>query len=345
MARRFLVTGTAGFIGYHLAEKLLARGDSVVGVDNVNDYYDVRLKEARLARLARHAGHRFERVDLADRAALERVFAAAEPQVVVNLAAQAGVRYSLTNPHAYVDSNLVGFVNVLEACRHHGVEHLVYASSSSVYGANTTTPFSVHDNVDHPLSLYAATKGANELMAHTYSHLYRLPTTGLRFFTVYGPWGRPDMAMFLFTKAILEGRPIDVFNHGDMLRDFTYVDDIVEGVVRTADKTATPDPAWTGAAPDPGTSNAPYRLYNIGNNQPVQLMRLIEVLEGELGKVAEKNYLPMQPGDVPATYADVDALVADVGFKPATPLEVGVKRFVEWYRGFYGVENGRTLRA
>ena len=336
MARRFLVTGTAGFIGYHLAEKLLARGDSVVGVDNVNDYYDVRLKEARLARLARHAGHRFERVDLADRAALERVFAAAEPQVVVNLAAQAGVRYSLTNPHAYVDSNLVGFVNVLEACRHHGVEHLVYASSSSVYGANTTTPFSVHDNVDHPLSLYAATKGANELMAHTYSHLYRLPTTGLRFFTVYGPWGRPDMAMFLFTKAILEGRPIDVFNHGDMLRDFTYVDDIVEGVVRTADKTATPDPAWTGAAPDPGTSNAPYRLYNIGNNQPVQLMRLIEVLEGELGKVAEKNYLPMQPGDVPATYADVDALVADVGFKPATPLEVGVKRFVEWYRGFYG---------
>ena len=336
MARRFLVTGTAGFIGYHLAEKLLARGDSVVGVDNVNDYYDVRLKEARLARLARHAGHRFERVDLADRAALERVFAAAEPQVVVNLAAQAGVRYSLTNPHAYVDSNLVGFVNVLEACRHHGVEHLVYASSSSVYGANTTTPFSVHDNVDHPLSLYAATKKANELMAHTYSHLYRLPTTGLRFFTVYGPWGRPDMAMFLFTKAILEGRPIDVFNHGDMLRDFTYVDDIVEGVVRTADKTATPDPAWTGAAPDPGTSNAPYRLYNIGNNQPVQLMRLIEVLEGELGKVAEKNYLPMQPGDVPATYADVDALVADVGFKPATPLEVGVKRFVEWYRGFYG---------
>ncbi|MBW7917386.1 MAG: NAD-dependent epimerase, partial [Trueperaceae bacterium] len=336
MARRFLVTGTAGFIGYHLAEKLLARGDSVVGVDNVNDYYDVRLKEARLARLARHAGHRFERVDLADRAALERVFAAAEPQVVVNLAAQAGVRYSLTNPHAYVDSNLVGFVNVLEACRHHGVEHLVYASSSSVYGANTTTPFSVHDNVDHPLSLYAATKKANELMAHTYSHLYRLPTTGLRFFTVYGPWGRPDMAMFLFTKAILEGRPIDVFNHGDMLRDFTYVDDIVEGVVRTADKTATPDPAWTGTAPDPGTSNAPYRLYNIGNNQPVQLMRLIEVLEGELGKVAEKNFLPMQPGDVPATYADVDALVADVGFKPATPLEVGVKRFVEWYRGFYG---------
>ncbi len=335
--RRFLVTGTAGFIGYHLAERLLARGDSVVGVDNVNDYYDVRLKEARLARLARHAGHRFEKVDLADRVALTRVFEEARPQVVVNLAAQAGVRYSLTNPHAYVDSNLVGFVNVLEACRHHGVEHLVYASSSSVYGANTTTPFSVHDNVDHPLSLYAASKKANELMAHTYSHLYRLPTTGLRFFTVYGPWGRPDMAMFLFTKAILEGRPIDIFNHGAMQRDFTYIDDIVEGVMRTADHVATPNPDWIGAAPDPGTSSAPYRLYNIGNNQPVELMRLIEIIEGELGTVAEKNYLPMQPGDVPATYADVDALVKDVGFKPNTPLEVGVKRFVEWYRGFYGV--------
>lgn len=335
--KRFLVTGTAGFIGYHLAERLLARGDSVVGVDNVNDYYDVRLKEARLARLARHAGHRFEKVDLADRAALTRVFEATRPQVVVNLAAQAGVRYSLTNPHAYVDSNLVGFVNVLEACRHHDVEHLVYASSSSVYGANTTTPFSVHDNVDHPLSLYAASKKANELMAHTYSHLYRLPTTGLRFFTVYGPWGRPDMAMFLFTKAILEGRPIDIFNHGAMQRDFTYIDDIVEGVMRTADHVATPNPDWSGAAPDPGTSSAPYRLYNIGNNQPVELMRLIEIIEGELGMASEKNYLPMQPGDVPATYADVDALVKDVGFKPNTPLEVGVKRFVEWYRGFYGV--------
>lgn len=335
--KRFLVTGTAGFIGYHLAERLLARGDSVVGVDNVNDYYDVRLKEARLARLARHAGHRFEKIDLADRAALTRVFEATRPQVVVNLAAQAGVRYSLTNPHAYVDSNLVGFVNVLEACRHHDVEHLVYASSSSVYGANTTTPFSVHDNVDHPLSLYAASKKANELMAHTYSHLYRLPTTGLRFFTVYGPWGRPDMAMFLFTKAILEGRPIDVFNHGNMLRDFTYIDDIVEGVVRTADHVATPNPDWSGAAPDPGTSNAPYRLYNIGNNQPVELMRLIEIIEGELGTASEKNYLPMQPGDVPATYADVDALVRDVGFKPSTTLELGVKRFVEWYRDYYGV--------
>jgi len=335
--RRFLVTGTAGFIGYHLAERLLARGDSVVGVDNVNDYYDVGLKETRLARLARHPGHRFEKLDLADRAALTRVFDEARPQVVVNLAAQAGVRYSLTNPHAYVESNLVGFVNVLEACRHHDVEHLVYASSSSVYGANTKVPFSVHDNVDHPLSLYAASKKANELMAHTYSHLYRLPTTGLRFFTVYGPWGRPDMAMFLFTKAILEGRPIDVFNYGDMQRDFTYIDDIVEGVVHTADHVATANPQWSGADPDPGTSNAPYRLYNIGNNQPVQLMELIALIEEELGVEAEKNFLPMQPGDVPATYADVDDLVADVGFKPETPLDVGVKRFVAWYREFYGV--------
>ncbi len=335
-AKRFLVTGTAGFIGYHLAERLLARGDSVVGVDNLNDYYDVRLKEARLARLARHAGHRFEKIDIVDQTALTRVFEETKPQVVVNLAAQAGVRYSLTNPHAYVESNLVGFANLLEACRHHAVEHLVYASSSSVYGGNTVTPFSVHDNVDHPLSLYAASKKANELMAHTYSHLYRLPTTGLRFFTVYGPWGRPDMAMFLFTKAILEGRPIDVFNFGDMERDFTYIDDIVEGVVRTADHVATPNPEWTGASPDPGTSNAPYRLYNIGNNQPVQLMHLIGLIEEELGAEAEKNFLPLQPGDVPATFADVDDLVADVGFKPATPLEVGVKRFVAWYREFYG---------
>ncbi|MBX3141226.1 MAG: NAD-dependent epimerase [Trueperaceae bacterium] len=335
--RRYLVTGTAGFIGYHLAERLLGRGDHVVGVDNVNDYYDVRLKHARLERLSRHVNHRFEKVDLADRAALTKVFEETRPEVVVNLAAQAGVRYSLINPYAYVESNLVGFVNVLEACRHHGVEHLVYASSSSVYGANTTTPFSVHDNVDHPLSLYAASKKANELMAHTYSHLYRLPTTGLRFFTVYGPWGRPDMAMFLFTKAILEGRPIDVFNNGDMLRDFTYVDDIVEGVVRTADHVATPDPEWSGAAPDPGTSNAPYRLYNIGNNSPVQLMRLIGLIEGELGMEAQKNFLPIQPGDVPATYADVDALVEDVGFKPSTPLDVGVRRFISWYREYYGV--------
>ncbi len=334
---RFLVTGTAGFIGYHLAERLLARGDEVLGIDNVNDYYDVNLKRARLARLEGKPGYRFAELDLADRPALDRQFEEFRPQVVVNLAAQAGVRYSLVNPHAYVGSNLVGFTNILEGSRHHGVEHLVYASSSSVYGANTTTPFSVHHNVDHPLSLYAATKKANELMAHTYSHLYGLPTTGLRFFTVYGPWGRPDMALFLFTKAILEGRPIDVFNHGDMRRDFTYIDDIVEGVVRTADKPAAPNPAWSGAAPDPGTSNAPYRVYNIGNNQPVELLRMIEILEETLGMKAEKNMLPMQPGDVPATYADVDALVEDVGFKPGTPLETGIARFVEWYRDFYRV--------
>ncbi|NLG07914.1 MAG: NAD-dependent epimerase [Deinococcales bacterium] len=334
---RFLVTGTAGFIGYHLAERLLARGDEVLGVDNVNDYYDVTLKRARLARLEGRDGYRFAEVDLADRPALDALFAGFAPQVVVNLAAQAGVRYSLVNPHAYVSSNLVGFMNVLEGCRHHGVEHLVYASSSSVYGANTTTPFSVHDNVDHPLSLYAATKKANELMAHTYSHLYGLPTTGLRFFTVYGPWGRPDMALFLFTKAILEGRPIDVFNHGDMRRDFTYIDDIVEGVVRTADRPAAPDPAWSGAAPDPGTSSAPFRVYNIGNNQPVELMRMIEILEAALGRKAEKNLLPMQPGDVPATYADVDDLERDVGFRPSTPLDVGIGRFVEWYREYYQV--------
>ena len=334
---RFMVTGAAGFIGYHVAEKLLARGDQVLGIDNVNDYYDVSLKEARLERLAPHENFRFARVDLADRPALEAEFAEFAPEVVINLAAQAGVRYSLTNPHAYVESNLVGFMNVLEGCRHHDVEHLVYASSSSVYGANTITPFSVHDNVDHPLSLYAASKKANELMAHTYSHLYRLPTTGLRFFTVYGPWGRPDMALFLFTKAILEGRPIDVFNHGNMRRDFTYIDDIVEGVVRTADRPATANPEWSGADPDPGTSNAPFRVYNIGNNQPVELLRMIEILENALGQEAEKNFLPMQAGDVPATYADVDALVEDVGFRPSTPLEVGVGRFVEWYRDYHGV--------
>jgi len=333
---RFLVTGTAGFIGYHLAERLLERGDEVVGVDNVNPYYDVSLKRARLARLGRHAGYRFHEIDLADGPALTSVFAQERPEVVVHLAAQAGVRYSLVNPRAYVDSNLVGFLNVLEGCRHHPVRHLVYASSSSVYGANTTTPFSVHDNVDHPLSLYAASKKANELMAHTYAHLYRLPTTGLRFFTVYGPWGRPDMAMFLFTKAILAGEAIDVFNHGDMRRDFTYVDDIVEGVVRVADRPATPASDWSGARPDPGTSNAPYRIYNIGNNRPVELMRLIEILEGELGLEAKKNCLPLQPGDVPAAYADVDDLERDVGFRPSTPLEVGVKRFVAWYREFYG---------
>ncbi len=333
---KFLVTGAAGFIGYHLSEKLLARGDEVVGLDIVNDYYSVALKEARLERLKRHEGFRFAKVDLADRERMASLFAEGRFDVVVNLAAQAGVRYSLTNPHAYVDSNLVGFTNVLEGCRHGGVKHLVYASSSSVYGANTTMPFSVHDNVDHPLSLYAASKKANELMAHTYSHLYRLPTTGLRFFTVYGPWGRPDMALFLFTKAILEGRPIDVFNHGQMRRDFTYVDDIVEGVVRVADRIPEPNGDWSGAKPDPGTSNAPYRIYNIGNNQPVELMHMIEVLEDCLGQRAEKNMLPMQPGDVPATYADVDDLVRDVGFKPQTSIEDGVRRFVEWYRAYYG---------
>lgn len=334
---KILVTGAAGFIGYHLSERLLARGDTVVGLDCVNDYYSVELKEARLARLHRHERFRLARIDLADRARMESLFREHAFDRVVNLAAQAGVRYSLTNPHAYVDSNLVGFTNILEGCRHSGVKHLVYASSSSVYGANTTMPFSVHDNVDHPLSLYAASKKANELMAHTYSHLYRLPTTGLRFFTVYGPWGRPDMALFLFTKAILEGRPIEVFNHGRMRRDFTYVDDIVEGVVRVTDRVPEPNPEWSGAKPDPGTSSAPYRLYNIGNNNPVELMHMIEVLEGCLGKKAEKNMLPMQPGDVPATYADVDDLVRDVGFKPATSIEEGVRRFVDWYRSYYEV--------
>ncbi len=332
---RFLVTGTAGFIGYHVAERLLARGDQVLGVDNVNDYYDPNLKRARLARLTPKQGFRFAEIDLSDGPALDAEFKGFLPDVVINLAAQAGVRYSLVNPHAYVQSNLVGFMNILEGCRHNAVKHLVYASSSSVYGANTTTPFSVHDNVDHPLSLYAASKKANELMAHTYSHLFRLPTTGLRFFTVYGPWGRPDMALFLFTKAIIEGHPIDVFNYGDMRRDFTYIDDIVEGIVRAADRPAEPNPAWSGADPDPGTSNAPFRVYNIGNNQPVELLRMIEILEEKLGRTAEKNLLPMQAGDVPATFADVDALVEDVGFKPATPLEVGIGRFVEWYRSYY----------
>jgi UDP-glucuronate 4-epimerase len=334
---KILLTGVAGFIGYHVAEKLLARGDEVIGLDSVNDYYDVRLKEARLARLNGRPGFEFHRLNLADRAGMERVFAGLRPQRVIHLAAQAGVRYSLTNPHAYIESNLVGFLHILEGCRRHDVEHLVYASSSSVYGANTRMPFSVHHNVDHPLSLYAASKKANELMAHTYSHLYHLPTTGLRFFTVYGPWGRPDMALFLFTKAILEGRPIDVFNEGRMRRDFTYIDDIVEGVVRVADRVATANPRWSGDEPDPGTSAAPYRLYNIGNHNPVELMRLIEVLEKAIGRAAVKRLLPMQPGDVPATYADVDDLMRDVGFKPATPIEAGVARFVAWYREFYGV--------
>ncbi len=332
---KILVTGTAGFIGSSLAHVLLARGDEVIGVDNVNDYYDVNLKEARLQRLIGQPGFTEVRISLEDRGALFETFARHRPQRVVNLAAQAGVRYSLTNPYAYIDANLSGFCNILEGCRHHEVEHLVYASSSSVYGANTTMPFSVHHNVDHPLSLYAATKKANELMAHTYSHLYRLPTTGLRFFTVYGPWGRPDMALFLFTRSILSGKPIDVFNFGRHKRDFTYIDDIVEGVVRTLDRVATPNPDWNGAHPDPGTSLAPYRLYNIGNQNPVELMRFIEVLEDCLGKKAEKNFLPMQDGDVPATYADVEDLVQDVGYAPKTPIETGIARFVEWYTAYY----------
>ena len=334
---KILVTGSAGFIGAALSQRLLERGDQVVGFDNLNDYYDVNLKRARLARLQGYPGFTEVRANLEDRAALSAAFSQHQPQRVVNLAAQAGVRYSLENPHAYVDSNLVGFVNILEACRHHQIEHLVYASSSSVYGANTRMPFSVHDNVDHPLSLYAATKKANELMAHTYSALYSLPTTGLRFFTVYGPWGRPDMALFLFTRAILAGQAIDVFNYGHHRRDFTYIDDIVEGVIRVLDQVATPNPAWSSDAPDAATSKAPYRLYNIGSNRPVELLRYIEVMEQCLGRVAIKNLLPMQPGDVPDTYADVDALVADVGYRPDTPIEEGVARFVAWYREYYQV--------
>jgi len=334
---KVLITGAAGFIGSQLALRLLERGDEVVGIDNLNDYYDVSLKQARLARTADHPRFTDLRIDLEDRAAVAEAFATHRPDRVVNLAAQAGVRYSLENPHAYVDTNVVGFVNVLEGCRHNGVEHLVYASSSSVYGANTRMPFSVHDNVDHPVSLYAATKKANELMAHTYSHLYRLPVTGLRFFTVYGPWGRPDMALFKFTRNILEGKPIDVFNYGKHRRDFTYIDDIVEGVIRTLDRIPEPNPDWNGDAPDPGSSNAPYRLYNIGNNQPVELMHYIEVLEDCLGRKAEKNLLPLQPGDVPDTYANVEDLVRDVGYKPATPVEQGVRNFVDWYRDFYKV--------
>ncbi|NPU90718.1 MAG: NAD-dependent epimerase [Gammaproteobacteria bacterium] len=332
---KILVTGAAGFIGAALSLRLLDRGDDVIGLDNLNDYYDVRLKEARLARLQDKKGFTFVRASLEDRAAIEDLFRTHKPQRVVNLAAQAGVRYSLENPQAYIDSNIVGFTNILEGCRHHGVEHLVYASSSSVYGANTRMPFSVHHNVDHPVSLYAASKKANELMAHTYSHLFNLPTTGLRFFTVYGPWGRPDMALFMFTKAILAGKPIDVFNYGRHRRDFTYIDDIVEGVIRTLDHVAQPDPVWSGDDPDSATSTAPYRLYNIGSNRPVELLRYIEVLEGCLGRKAEKNLLPLQPGDVPDTYADVDALVQDVGYRPSTPVEEGVKRFVDWYRTFY----------
>ncbi len=332
---KILLTGAAGFIGMHTCLRLLARGDQVVGVDNLNDYYDVTLKEARLARLTSHPNFSFHKLSVEDRQGMAELFAREKPERVIHLAAQAGVRYSLTNPHAYIDANLQGFTNVLEGCRHNGVEHLAYASSSSVYGGNTALPFSEHHNIDHPVSLYAATKKANELMAHTYSHLFRLPTTGLRFFTVYGPWGRPDMALFLFTKAILEGKPIDVFNHGQMVRDFTYIDDIVEGVIRVIDKPATPNPAFDAANPDPATSNAPYRVFNIGNNQPTPLMDYITALETALGKTAQKNFLPMQPGDVPATAANTDELNAWVGFKPNTAVMAGVAKFVDWYKGYY----------
>jgi UDP-glucuronate 4-epimerase len=334
---KVLVTGAAGFIGFHTAVKLLARGNDVVGFDNLNAYYDVRLKEARLDLLSPYGTFRFVRGDLADSKLMAEMFRKEGFDSVIHLAAQAGVRYSLKNPHAYVDSNLVGFTNILEGVRHNPVNHLVYASSSSVYGANTEMPFSVHHNVDHPISLYAATKKANELMAHCYSHLYRIPTTGLRFFTVYGPWGRPDMALFLFTKAILNGEAIELFNHGHMRRDFTYIDDIVEGVLRVLDRPATPNPQWDSANPDTATSTAPYRIYNIGNNSPVELGHLVEVLEEALGRVAEKRFVDMQPGDVPATYADIEALSNDVGFKPSTPIEIGVKLFVDWYRQFYSM--------
>lgn len=332
---KILVTGCAGFIGFHTAQRLLARGDEVVGLDIVNDYYDVRLKHARLAQFEGKPGFRFVKLDLADRDGMAALFANERFDRVIHLAAQAGVRYSLINPHAYVDSNLVGFTNILEGCRHNGVEHLTYASSSSVYGLNSEMPFSVHHNVDHPISLYAASKKANELMAHTYSHLYRLPTTGLRFFTVYGPWGRPDMAMFIFTKAILEGRPIPIFNNGQMERDFTYIDDIVEGVVRVNDRIAQPNPEWSSARPDPGTSSAPFRIYNIGNNNPVQLLRMIEIIEQELGQKAQRDFKPMQPGDVARTFADIDALTDAVGFAPSTPLETGIARFIAWYRQYH----------
>ncbi|HKF93613.1 MAG TPA: NAD-dependent epimerase [Gammaproteobacteria bacterium] len=332
---KVLVTGSAGFIGSAVSLRLLECGDEVVGIDNLSDYYDVKLKRARLARNKAYKGYTDVRVDIVDREAVARAFKAHRPQRVVNLAAQAGVRYALENPHAYVDTNLVGFLNILEGCRHQAVEQLVYASSSSVYGANTRMPFSVHDNVDHPVSLYAASKKANELMAHTYSHLFRIPVTGLRFFTVYGPWGRPDMSLFLFTHNILAGKPIDVFNHGNHRRDFTYIDDIVEGIVRTLDKPATPNEYWSGNSPDPATSSAPYRLYNIGNNRPVELIRYIEVLETYLGKKAQRNLLPLQPGDVPDTFADVQDLVEDVGYRPSTSVEDGVKFFVDWYRSYY----------
>lgn len=333
---KFLVTGVAGFIGFHTAERLLARGDVVIGVDNINDYYDPKLKEARLAKLEGRNGFSFHRLNIADGAAMAALFQSERPEKVIHLAAQAGVRYGQENPNAYIESNIVGTQSILEGCRHNDVKHLVLASSSSVYGANTAMPFSIHDNVDHPLSLYAATKKSNELTAHTYAYLYQLPVTALRFFTVYGPWGRPDMALFKFTRRILAGEPIEVFNNGHHARDFTYIDDIVEGVLRTADKIATPNPDWSGEKPDPATSMAPYRVYNIGNNNPVELMDFIAAIERAVGRESKKIFLPMQPGDVPTTFADVDDLVRDVGFKPATPLEEGIARFVAWYRSYYG---------
>jgi UDP-glucuronate 4-epimerase len=334
---KILVTGAAGFIGSRLSERLLERGDEVVGIDNLNDYYSVSLKEARLARLLPHSNFSFNKADVADLDAVNRIFSETAPQRVMHLAAQAGVRYSIENPRAYIESNIVGFMNILEACRHNDLEHLVYASSSSVYGANTNIPFSVNDNVDHPVSMYAATKKSNELMAHSYSHLYQLPTTGLRFFTVYGPWGRPDMSLFLFTKNIIEGKPIDVFNYGNHRRDFTYVDDIVEGVIRCIDSVAAPAQAWTGDNPNPGTSLAPYRLYNIGNNAPVELMDFISAIEKGLGIEAKKNLLPLQLGDVPDTFADVQALVDDLDYKPATPIDKGIANFISWYKDYYEI--------
>lgn len=334
---KVLITGTAGFIGSSLAQRLIARGDEVIGIDNLNDYYDVNLKRARLAKLTSQSAFTDVRASIEDKEAVNRVFITHRPDRVVNLAAQAGVRYSLENPQAYIDANITGFLNILEACRHHGCDNLVYASSSSVYGANTAMPFSVHNNVDHPVSLYAASKKANELMAHTYSHLFKLPTVGLRFFTVYGPWGRPDMALFLFTRKILAGEEIDVFNYGHHRRDFTYIDDIVEGVIRTLDKIPTANPSWNSDRPDPATANAPYRLYNIGSNRPIELLRYIEILEDCLGKKATKNLLPLQLGDVPDTYADVDALIADVDYQPSTPIETGVENFVRWYKDYYAV--------
>ena len=343
--QKILVTGAAGFIGFHLVRRLLEAGREVVGLDNLNDYYDVSLKQDRLSQLMAHDNFRFEKADLQDRAAVERIFKDFQPEAVVNLAAQAGVRYSIENPRAYIGSNVDGFMNILEACRENPVQHLVFASSSSVYGANETLPYAVEQNVDHPISLYAATKKANELMAHTYAHLYGIPCTGLRFFTVYGPWGRPDMALFKFTQAMYAGKPIDVFNRGDMRRDFTYIDDIIEGVARLIDVPAAANPDWNAEKPDPSSSRAPYRLYNIGNHSPVQLMDMIKMLEKETGMTAQINLLPMQPGDVAETYADVQALEQAVGFKPDTPLERGIAKFVVWYRDYYGLGNGPALQS